>query len=49
MTYHDMAKGKAAEIGESYRLPDVKTILPDVARAIYSKVESLGCLRLQES
>ena len=49
MTYHDMAKGKAAEIGENYRLPDVATILPDMAHAIFSKVESLGCLRLRES
>jgi glycyl-radical enzyme activating protein len=49
MMYHDLAKGKAEQIGEQYQLPDIKTILPEQARTIYSKVESYGCLRLQES
>ncbi|WP_334137322.1 glycyl-radical enzyme activating protein [Muricomes intestini] len=49
MMYHDMAKGKAAQIGEEYSLPDLKSIEAKEKRRIYEKVESYGCLRLQES
>lgn len=48
MTYHDMAKGKTAQIGESYALPDIKTVLPAQKKAIYEQVEACGCLRLAE-
>ncbi|MGC4019937.1 MAG: glycyl-radical enzyme activating protein [Muricomes sp.] len=49
MVYHDMAKGKAAQIGEQYALPDIKTIEAKEKEQIYSKLESYGCLRLQDS
>jgi pyruvate formate lyase activating enzyme len=49
MMYHNMAKGKAAQIGEQYALPEIKTIETDEKRQIYSKVESYGCLNLRES
>lgn len=48
MPYHDMAKGKAAQIGESYALADVKTIEAQAKKKIYEEVEACGCLRLSE-
>lgn len=48
MTYHDMAKGKAAQIGEVYTLPNIKTILADEKKKIYEQVKDCGCLRLTE-
>ena len=49
MTYHDMAKGKAAQIGTTYALSDVKTIEKEEKQKIYQKVESYGCRKLKES
>ena len=49
MMYHDMAKGKSVQIGEQYALPDIKTIEAEEKKLIYSKVESYGCLGLQDS
>ena len=46
MTYHDMAKGKASQIGEVYALPDVKTIEEEEKIRIYEQVEACGCLKL---
>ncbi len=48
MAYHDMAKGKTAQIGESYSLPDIKTVSAEQKKAMYKQVESCGCLHLQE-
>ena len=42
MTYHDMAKGKAEQIGERYALPEIKTIANDEKKLIYDKVAALG-------
>lgn len=49
MTYHDMAKGKAAQIGVAYELAELKTIEEDKKREIYEKVASFGCRNLMES
>lgn len=49
MTYHDMAKGKAVQIGEEYALSDIKTIGAEEKKRIYSQVEAYGCLWLQDS
>lgn len=49
MTYHDMAKGKAAQIGEQYMLPKIRTIEKEQKESIYRQVEACGCLRLQLS
>lgn len=49
MTYHDMAKGKAAEIGARYGLMDLKTIEAEEKRKIYERVASFGCRNLKES
>ena len=47
MTYHDMAKGKASQIGETYPLENLKTIEAKQKEEIYEQVESYGCLRLE--
>lgn len=49
MMYHDMAKGKSQQIGETYELEDLKSIEKAEKEAIYRMVRALGCLRLQES
>lgn len=49
MTYHDMAKGKAAQIGENYALSQIKTIEKQQKEKIYEQVEACGCLKLQIS
>ena len=49
MTYHDMAKGKAAQIGTTYALADLKTIEKEEKQKIYKLVESYGCKKLKES
>lgn len=49
MTYHDMAKGKAEQIGIKYPLADVKTVEGTQEKEIYEKVASFGCLNLRES
>ncbi len=49
MTYHDMAKGKSAQIGERYELSDIKTIEKEEKYKIYEQVESYGCTKLYES
>ena len=48
MTYHDMAKGKAAQIGETYPLAKLKTIEAAEKKQIYEQVEAYGCCRLKE-
>ena len=48
MTYHDMAKGKAAQIGEIYSLEHLKTIEKNEKQKIYETVQRLGCLKLSE-
>ena len=48
MTYHDMAKGKTAQIGEDYLLANLKTIEAAEKKKIYEQVKACGCLRLQE-
>lgn len=47
MTYHDMAKGKAAQIGVTYALADLKTIEKEEKHKIYQKVERYGCQKLK--
>lgn len=49
MTYHDMAKGKTAQIGTVYPLSGLKTIGSEQKKKIYEQVSACGCLRLQES
>lgn len=49
LTYHDMAKGKASQIGEEFALANIKTIEAEKKRKIYKKVKSYGCLKLIES
>lgn len=49
MTYHDMAKGKAEQIGETYQLSGIKTVDNKTKDRIYDEVKALGCLRLKKS
>ncbi len=49
MTYHDMAKGKADQIGVKYPLAELKTIEETQKKEIYEKVASFGCRNLVES
>ncbi len=49
MTYHDMAKGKTAQIGEIYALADKKTVQANEKARIYEQVCSFGCRKLAES
>lgn len=49
MTYHDMAKGKAMQIGEEYELSKIKTIEKVQKQKIYEQVKSYGCRKLYES
>lgn len=49
MAYHDMAKGKAEQIGMPYILAEKKTVERDEKRQIYEKLKEYGCLHLQES
>lgn len=46
MTYHDMARGKAEQIGEKYELSGIKTVDSDGKERIYNEAETLGCLKL---
>ncbi|MDO4519796.1 MAG: glycyl-radical enzyme activating protein [Eubacteriales bacterium] len=48
MTYHDMAKGKATQIGETYALSEIKTIPASEKQEIYRQVQALGCEKLAE-
>ncbi len=48
MTYHDMAKGKTAQIGESFALSGISTIGKEEKQEIYRKVENCGCKKLRE-
>lgn len=48
MTYHDMARGKAAQIGEVYALQNLKTVEQAQKRDIYDRVAAFGCLNLKE-
>ena len=48
MMYHDMAKGKAAQIGEKYELAGLKSISAERKREIYGIVEKCGCRNLKE-
>lgn len=49
MMYHDMAKGKAEQIGEIYKLKDIKTMEENEKKRISERVRSFGCCKLQES
>lgn len=49
MPYHDMAKGKAAQIGETYPLEDLKTMEPAETNRLYERVIQLGCTKLCRS
>lgn len=49
MMYHDMAKGKSEQIGETYELKDLKTIEEKEKKRICERVRSFGCTKLQES
>lgn len=49
MMYHDMAKGKVAQIGEQYALSEIKTIEEKEKYRIYSQVEACGCKKLANS
>ena len=46
MTYHDMAKGKAAQIGGKYELSELKTIEEEEKYSIYEQAEACGCVKL---
>ena len=46
MTYHDMAKGKTAQIGMPYPLENIKTVTEEEKYRIYERVEKLGCKKL---
>ena len=49
MMYHDMAKGKAQQIGKNYGFKEVRTIEEARKKEIYQKVAELGCRNLEES
>lgn len=49
MPYHDMAKGKAAQIGETYPLEGLKTMEAEEIERLYKRAEELGCVRLQKN
>ena len=49
MTYHDMAKGKAAQIGKTYALTNLKTIEKEEKQKIYQIVGHYGCQKLKDS
>ena len=49
MPYHDMAKGKAAQIGETYALAGVKTMSTEEAEGLYAALSALGCRNLARS
>lgn len=46
MAYHNMAKGKAEQIGSSYALPETRTIEEKEKRMIYEALEACGCRKL---
>ena len=48
MTYHDMAKGKVAQLGEVYALDHLKTMDKAQRAAVYGRVARFGCLNLKE-
>ena len=48
MTYHDMAKGKAAQIGTTYALANLKTIEKEEKQKIYQMVAGYGCQKLKD-
>lgn len=49
MPYHDMAKGKAAQIGEAYALSEVKTMSAEQTDALYAELAARGCRNLSRS
>lgn len=49
MPYHDMAKGKAAQIGEAYALSGVKTMDPAQTEELYAQLAALGCRKLDRA
>ena len=48
MTYHDMARGKAEQIGETYALAGLKTVEQVQKQSIYAQVAAYGCRNLKE-
>ena len=46
MPYHDMARGKAAEIGEAYALPGLASMTPAQIDALYAELAARGCRKL---
>lgn len=49
MPYHDMAKGKAAQIGEAYALSGVKTMDAVQTEELYTQLAALGCRNLERA
>ncbi|KMZ52920.1 glycyl-radical enzyme activating protein [Dorea sp. D27] len=49
LTYHDMGKGKAAQIGRQYALSGQKTIEESEKQEICNNVKGYGCTKLQDS
>ena len=49
MPYHDMAKGKAAQIGEAYALSEVKTMSAEQTDALYAELAARGWRNLSRS
>ncbi len=49
MPYHDMAKGKAAQIGQVYALKTLKTMDRRDKERLFKKLREMGCQRLHES
>lgn len=49
MMYHDMAKGKAEQVGMTYQLAEIRTIEEKQKKEIYQKVAGFGCRNLEES
>lgn len=49
MAYHDMTKGKVEQIGEKYKLEEIKSVNNAEKKVLYTHLSQLGCLRLKES
>ena len=49
MPYHDMARGKAAQIGERYALEKIKSIDAAGRKQIFESLAMYGCRRVKEA